>query len=1084
MILGNIVGKTSTLEFSFLVKHEVNKFDYVQVPFKDDYVLAQILEIEKSNATIAKCNIIGYRKDEKLKQLLSPLEPGCEVLKADESFIKEVLDLKEDRNSAFVGSLQRYNNLKVYLDLNKLLTKHVSILAKSGSGKSYVGGVLVEEILERDIPLLIIDPHGEYSSLRERNEDENLSYFGLKPRDYRDKVRIYSPNTTDNPECIPLRLSNFNLSSQEILHVLPAKLSNIQLGLLYSSLKDVTRIDFNQLILELELEENPAKYTLINTIKYLDKLNLFSDAPTSLQELVSPGKCSILNLRGVEQELQEVVVYKLVKDLFEERKKGNIPPFFLIIEESHNYCLTSDTNISTLNGLKPISKIKKSDLIFTFNFKNNLIEYNKPIKIFEEREEDVYAIKTLFGNKINSTKDHPFFTKRGFVYASGLKEASIPLEESYIVSKYLVIARLIGHIMGDGWLSSIQEVGFSGANEDLLKIKKDLEFLGFSSSKIVNRSSKSKISSLKYGILEVNGSGCSIHASRKCFEFFKGYGLPVGRKVLQPYLIPRFILNGSSKIKAEFLAALMGSDGYNLRIKKKNIYVVRLCFSKVDSLGDNGKEFAKQMISLLRDLDITATYWTIKGNLRKSDGLKTTKYIIDISNENKNIFNFVSKVGFRYCKKKEIMSKKVFYYYKHKLKVINEKENIRKKIWVMREKTKYGKIRLSKIFNIDPSLIRQWIYNFKYIKKSKSAGLGRLSFLDFKEWCSKYTNNLFIFDPIEEIKYIGRRKVYNFSVLNNNFIANNILTHNCPERSFGEAKSSRILRQVASEGRKFGLGLCVISQRPSRLDKSVISQCSTQIILKVTNPNDLRAIASSVEGLTYESEKEIKNLNVGTALITGVAELPLFVNIRPRMTKHGGEAVDMLNITNNSSEDKGELLQVIRQKTSKEDLILLGEEVNRKLIPCLYVQTNDCNLLINLNNGKLINNLEKGEGKDVIKKLDLSPQQKRVFDSALMLREFTAAELFSKSGVQFSEIYDIIHILLNKGYFVQEGSKYKLSNTFNFDFNEFNVYSKPDFYRVEGEKLKKNFNNYEIISFLNNFIKINNEKECWLEVYA
>ena len=643
MILGNIIGKTSTREFNFSVKHEISKFDYVQIMFKEKYVLAQILEIEKGHETIAKCNTIGYREDNKLKQLLYPLEPGSEVLKADDSFIKEVLDLKENKNSAFVGSLQRYNNLKVYLDLNKLLTKHISILAKSGSGKSFCASVLVEEILDKEIPILIIDPHGEYSSLKEKNEDiESLLKSGLKPQDYKNKIKIYSPNTTDNPECIPLKLSNYDLSSQEILHILPAKLSNIQLGLLYSSLKEINKIDFNQLILELELEENPAKYSLINIIKYLDKLNLFSDAPTSLQELIMPGKCSIINLKGIEQELQEVVVYKLVKDLFEERKKGNIPPFFLIIEESHNYL---------------------------------------------------------------------------------------------------------------------------------------------------------------------------------------------------------------------------------------------------------------------------------------------------------------------------------------------------------------------------------------------------------------------------------------------------------PERSFGEAKSSRILRQCAAEGRKFGLGMCVISQRPSRLDKSVISQCNTQIILKVTNPNDLRAIGNSVEGLTYESEKEIMNLPVGTALITGIAELPLFVDIRPRKTKHGGEAVDMLSITSNHPEEKGELLNMIKQKVSKNDLELLGHKVNRKLIPCLYIQSDDFNLIINLNDGKLIRDLETCEGKDIIKKIELSPQQKKVFNCALLLKEFTAAELFSKSGVQFSEIYDIISILVNKGYFKQEGSKYKLSNDFALDFKKFNVYEKPDFQKIEGEKMEKRFNTHEIVNFLNNFIRIKNQRECWLESY-
>jgi DNA helicase HerA-like ATPase len=60
--------------------------------------------------------------------------------------------------------------------------------------------------------------------------------------------------------------------------------------------------------------------------------------------------------------------------------------------------------------------------------------------------------------------------------------------------------------------------------------------------------------------------------------------------------------------------------------------------------------------------------------------------------------------------------------------------------------------------------------------------------------------------------------------------------HNfCPERGFEKAISSNIMRTIASEGRKFGLGMMVISQRPARVDKNVISQCNTQIILRVTN---------------------------------------------------------------------------------------------------------------------------------------------------------------------------------------------------------------------------------------------------------
>jgi hypothetical protein len=118
--------------------------------------------------------------------------------------------------------------------------------------------------------------------------------------------------------------------------------------------------------------------------------------------------------------------------------------------------------------------------------------------------------------------------------------------------------------------------------------------------------------------------------------------------------------------------------------------------------------------------------------------------------------------------------------------------------------------------------------------------------------------------------------------------------HNyCPQ---GVTAASKILRTIASEGRKFGLGLCIVTQRPAKVDKNVLSQCNTQIILKVTSPNDLKAIGASVEGLTPGMENEIQGLPIGTAILASSSlSLPLFVDIRPRETKHGGEAVSVIS---------------------------------------------------------------------------------------------------------------------------------------------------------------------------------------------
>ncbi|MBN1966317.1 MAG: ATP-binding protein, partial [Anaerolineae bacterium] len=53
-----------------------------------------------------------------------------------------------------------------------------------------------------------------------------------------------------------------------------------------------------------------------------------------------------------------------------------------------------------------------------------------------------------------------------------------------------------------------------------------------------------------------------------------------------------------------------------------------------------------------------------------------------------------------------------------------------------------------------------------------------------------------------------------------------------------EIVTTRILKQILAEGRKFGVGVGLISQRPGKLDADVLSQCNTQFILRIVNPVD------------------------------------------------------------------------------------------------------------------------------------------------------------------------------------------------------------------------------------------------------
>lgn len=105
--------------------------------------------------------------------------------------------------------------------------------------------------------------------------------------------------------------------------------------------------------------------------------------------------------------------------------------------------------------------------------------------------------------------------------------------------------------------------------------------------------------------------------------------------------------------------------------------------------------------------------------------------------------------------------------------------------------------------------------------------------------------------------------------------------------------STNILKQILSEGRKFGVGIGLITQRPGKLDQDVLSQCMTQVIMRIVNPIDQDTVAKSVEGAGRQLLQELPALTKGQAVITGVGvNTPVMCRIRERLTRHGGETFD------------------------------------------------------------------------------------------------------------------------------------------------------------------------------------------------
>lgn len=84
-----------------------------------------------------------------------------------------------------------------------------------------------------------------------------------------------------------------------------------------------------------------------------------------------------------------------------------------------------------------------------------------------------------------------------------------------------------------------------------------------------------------------------------------------------------------------------------------------------------------------------------------------------------------------------------------------------------------------------------------------------------------------------------------------------------------EKRSVDITRQIAQEGRKFRLGMVMISQRPSRLDETALSQCNSQIIMRLFNPADQQFVRRTVESLSEDDLRILPNMGDGEAILSG-----------------------------------------------------------------------------------------------------------------------------------------------------------------------------------------------------------------------
>lgn len=105
-----------------------------------------------------------------------------------------------------------------------------------------------------------------------------------------------------------------------------------------------------------------------------------------------------------------------------------------------------------------------------------------------------------------------------------------------------------------------------------------------------------------------------------------------------------------------------------------------------------------------------------------------------------------------------------------------------------------------------------------------------------------------------------------------------------------------IASKVAREGRKFGVGLIIVSQRPRTLDPNVLSQMGSLAIMKLVQQEDQSQIESSSESINGKIIEQLPSLNPGEALLVGQwVNLPSFIRIDEIVERTMGKDPEPVN---------------------------------------------------------------------------------------------------------------------------------------------------------------------------------------------
>ena len=106
----------------------------------------------------------------------------------------------------------------------------------------------------------------------------------------------------------------------------------------------------------------------------------------------------------------------------------------------------------------------------------------------------------------------------------------------------------------------------------------------------------------------------------------------------------------------------------------------------------------------------------------------------------------------------------------------------------------------------------------------------------------------------------------------------------------GETSAHRTLSMIAKEGRKYGIGLMLVTQRPSEIDSAILSQCGSLLALRLINSADRTKVAAAVPDDLGGLVEQLPSLRTGEGIFLGeIMPIPSRVRVRKARNKPVGD---------------------------------------------------------------------------------------------------------------------------------------------------------------------------------------------------